>query len=435
MRNTLFYIPHELFGLPLLGFGWAFGGIVVAFVAWLQWRLKTGSQGNDSGKGSAGKAQAESWTSALPMWAIAVAVVVYALPMVEARASDGTPLGLPIRGYGVMVLLGLFCGIAITARRGKQLGIDTDTIVSLGFWMMVIGVLGARVFWVVQKWEELAGDTLIAKLTDALRVTEGGLVIYGGVIGGIVGMLVFCYRNRLSIPSTADLIAPGFLIGLSLGRIGCLLNGCCFGGVCVSDLPKIQFPHGSVPYQAQLDDGRLLGVELQPGKYSGPVLSVADGSPAERLGVTKNDFVENIVAQRVATEEPTDPALPPKMAARIELADQPPKSVLPELMPEYSLPVHPSQIYAAINAALLCGLVWMLQPVMRKDGQAFLLAILLYALSRFVLEGVRSDEAGQLGTSLSIAQLVAIGSGITAAVALFALFLRPAQRAWTWPRV
>ena len=373
------------------------------------------------------------------MWAIAAVVVVYALPMVEARATDGTAIGLPIRGYGVMVLLGLFCGIAITARRGKQLGIDTDTIVSLGFWMMVVGVLGARVFWVVQKWEYLAGDSLVSKLSDALRVTEGGLVIYGGVIGGIVGMLAFCYRNQLSLLSTADLIAPGFLIGLSLGRIGCLLNGCCFGGVCENQLPAIQFPHGSVPYQAQLDDGRLLGIELQPSKRSGgpagPVLSVEPGSPADKLGIRENDVVERVVGQRVATDKPTDPALPPRMAAQIDFTDQPSKSVSPELMPEYSLPVHPSQVYAAINAAFLCGLVWLLQPVMHKDGQAFSLAILLYALSRFVLEGVRSDESGQLGTSLSIAQLVAIGSGLAAALALVALFFRPSQRAWKWPTV
>jgi phosphatidylglycerol:prolipoprotein diacylglycerol transferase len=101
-------------------------------------------------------------------------------------------------------------------------------------------------------------------------------------------------------------------------------------------------------------------------------------------------------------------------------------------MPKWSLPVHPSQIYAAINAALLALLIWHLQPLPKRDGVAFVVAIGCYAVSRFVLEWVRSDEAGQLGTSFTISQWIAMASGLIAVLAIVSLQRMPAKRAWSW---
>ncbi len=422
LRSTLFFIPHEVFGLPLLGWGLALGILVLAAAIWAVVSIAKGRKTGDL-------------AGALPMWLMAATGIVFVLPAIEVALPDGTPIGLPIRGYGLMVLLGLLSGIAISARRGQQVGISLDTVIGLGFWMMVVGVIGARVFYVVQKWDQFQGETFLQRLIEAAKVTEGGLVIYGGVVGGIVGAILFCKKNNLSIPSTADLVAPGFLIGLSLGRIGCLLNGCCFGGVCTADLPAIQFPGGSVPYEAQVKSGRLLGLDFGADRrLPATVQSIEADGPAAKAGVQENDVVELVIPRAVPAQEGTDPALPPKLAAEVRL-DKGVAVVLPDDMPASSLPVHPSQIYAAINALLLCMLIWYLQPVGTRDGQIFLIAILLYALSRFVLEGVRSDEAGQLGTSLSVAQLVAIGSGLTAIVGLVLLSRLPKARQWTWPVV
>lgn len=364
MRSTLFYIPHEIAGVPLFGFGWALLALLLAAVIWFAWALVHKQPLNDL-------------LGTLPVWLAAMAIVIFVLPSVETTLEDGQKLGLPIRGYGVMVLLGLLAGIGITVARGQQLGIHPDTVIGLGFWMMLGGILGARAFYVVQKWNEFPGQGIWERLVDIIRITEGGLVIYGGVLGGLLAGSIYCYRHRLNVAATADLIAPGFLMGLSLGRIGCLLHGCCFGGLCTAGLPAIQFPAGSVPYNAQLATGQLVAAESD----------ISDELPS-------------------ATQE----------------------------LPAWSRPVHPSQIYASINGLLLCLLVWHWQPVPRRDGVVFLGAIALYALSRFLLEGVRSDEAGQFGTPLTIAQVLSLASGVVALVGLWFLSKRPSARIWNWSK-
>ncbi len=418
MRSILFFIPHSVGGIPLFGTGIALGLLVAGLVAYLGWF-------------TARKQPLSNAMATLPIWGIMALAIVFLVPNIEQTDQSGLPIGLPVRGYGVMVLVGLLSGVGVTCLRGSRLGIDSDTVIGLGFWMMLVGVLGARVFYVVQKWNELAGETFGQKLVDALKVTEGGLVIYGGVIGGLVGGWLYCRKHSLPILSTADLIAPGFLVGLAFGRIGCLLHGCCFGGVCEAPLPAITFPNGSVPYQAQVNDGSLLGFRLESGQVPSTVTSVVDNSPAAASHLQVGDRVENILSHGMVDQNETDPAATIPVVAEIK-TDSGSVFVPPDKMPQWSLPVHPSQIYAAINAALLALLIWHLQPLPKRDGVAFVVAIGCYAVSRFVLEWVRSDEAGQLGTSFTISQWIAMASGLIAVLALVSLQRMPAKRAWSW---
>jgi phosphatidylglycerol:prolipoprotein diacylglycerol transferase len=78
-------------------------------------------------------------------------------------------------------------------------------------------------------------------------------------------------------------------------------------------------------------------------------------------------------------------------------------------LPARSRPVHPTQIYSSINAALLCFLVWFAYPFRQRHGDILLLLFALYSTARFLLEAIRTDESGQLGTSLTISQLVSLG--------------------------
>lgn len=420
MRSTLFLIPHDLAGVPLFGWGLLFVGLAVACVSWLVWSL-------------ACKRALSEISGALPVWIVAGLIVVFVLPGVELRLADATPIGLPIRGYGVMVLLGLLAGIAISAFRGSQLKIPVDTVIGLGFWMMLGGIVGARLFYVVQKWDDaFAQLPLSEQLVAIVKLTEGGLVIYGGVVGGLLAGAWYCRSHRLKLAATADLIAPGFLIGLAFGRLGCLLHGCCFGGVCTANLPSIQFPEGSLPYYSQLESGKLLGLDLKETHYPpGTVERIAPESPAAAAGMSAGQRVEEIQVTPATLQE--NPTKTQPLRADVNLDGQR-VTFLPEQLPPQSLPVHPSQIYASINALLLCLLIWQLQPLPNRDGVAFLIAILLYAISRFLLEGVRSDEMGQLGTSLTIAQWVSLVSGSVALVGLWAVRWLPAGREWQWPR-
>lgn len=424
MRDTLLFIPHELFGVPLFGFGLLLVGIIGAAAVWIGWTLLRKRVPGEASPVS------ELW-SGLPVWLVAAAIVTFVLPQIEQVLPNGEPIGLPIRGYGVMVLLGLLAGIGISIVRGKQLGIVADVIMGLGFWMMLGGIAGARMFYVVQKWNENQHLDLQARLFDILKLTEGGLVIYGGVVGGLLAGAIYCRLQRLPVMATADLVAPGFLIGLSLGRIGCLLHGCCFGGVCTANLPAIQFPAGSVPYISQLDSGVLLGLELDESRSPpGTIARIRPGSLAEEVEWQAGQRLDEIDWGR-SGEPPASPTSPPPLRADV-IVDGQRTTLLSTQLPSESLPTHPSQIYASINALLLCLLVWQLQPLPRRDGVTFLVAIMLYALSRFLLELVRSDEAGQLGTSLTIAQLIAVGSGLVAGIGLLVLWRRPRGRAWNW---
>lgn len=414
MRSTLFYIPHQVAEIPMFGFGILLALVWIAFIAWGALTYSKTKSSSDV-------------TGALPVVLIASAVLVFLLPSVEQKWPDGTAIGLPIRGYGVMVVAGLFSGVGITILRTKQLGLSVDDVIGLGFWMMLTGVIGARVFFVVQKRSEFNS------ISDIFKLTEGGLVIYGGVIGGLLAGITFCWRRNLKVLAMADLIAPGFLIGQSLGRIGCLLHGCCFGGVCTADLPSIQFPQGSLPYQSQLASGRLLGVELESQFPPSKIESIKPDSLASQRGIEAGANLSGVYVSSVEKVAGDDPVAAPQMFAEVNV-DGRQVSFLPSQLPSVSLKTHPSQIYSAINAALLCVLIWFLQPFTSRDGMVFCIAISLYTSSRFLMELVRSDEASQLGTGLTIAQLFSIAAIVTAGLGLLWLKKMPAKRAWHWGR-
>lgn len=310
MRSTLFYIPHEVLGIPLLGFGWLLLALVIGCFAWSIWQYRHGLP-------------AKEIRSALPVWLVAAALVIFVLPQIESRWPDGEPIGLPVRGYGVLVLVGLFSGIGITVWRGKQLGVSSDLIVSLGFWMMVGGVIGARIFFVVQYWDAFAELPLRPRLIAIVKLTEGGLVIYGGMVGGVIAGAFFCRRFDQPMLAFADLITPGFLIGLAFGRIGCLLNGCCFGGICTTDLPAIQFPQGSPPYVAQLEDGSLLGLEVNSAEGAQRITRVEPGSLGEQK-LSARPGMSYEVAHEPLPPVPNidDPARTPELAVRVTVDER-----------------------------------------------------------------------------------------------------------------
>ena len=249
------------------------------------------------------------------------------------------PLGLPIRGYGVMMLLAVVAGTLLAAWRAKRVGLDPDLIFSLIFWMLVPGIIGARAFYVIEYWAATTGanyyagpgGSLGALVGAIVNVTKGGLVVYGSFFGGVLGMLLFIRKHRLPLLALCDLMAPSMLLGLAIGRIGCLLNGCCFGAVC--DQPwAIQFPAGTPPgfsvpygdrldhdrsqrergavlthlspaYHAQLDRGQMYGFTLSGDPDTQPcvVLGVIADTPAAAAGLKAGDRLASINGYSAAT--------------------------------------------------------------------------------------------------------------------------------------
>ncbi len=129
---------------------------------------------------------------------------------------------LHLRTWGLMVGLGLFAGAAISARLAPRRGVGADRIWSLTLVTALSGLLGARVLWALQP--ALIERTLENPLI-ALQVWDGGLTFVGGLIGATIGGAVYLRRAGVPLFRTLDVVAPGFGVGLAIGRIGCYLTG------------------------------------------------------------------------------------------------------------------------------------------------------------------------------------------------------------------
>jgi phosphatidylglycerol---prolipoprotein diacylglyceryl transferase len=339
MCSELFRIPYSWGGVPIFGVGvllaiWAIAGI----------------------GGFAIAVRRHGWNaeslSLLPLLVLTGAAIV-GLPKLF-------PGGLPVRGYGVMVLAGALAGVALATYRAQRAGVDRELIWSMAFWLFIGGMAGGRAFYVIEYWhDQFRATTLRETFFRVINFPQGGLVIYGALLGGVIAVLLFIHKYRLPALATFDLIAPSMMIGLALGRIGCFLNGCCYGGP--TSLPwGVRFPAGSPPYIDQAASGLLSAAKL----------------------------------------------------------------------PANSLPVHPAQLYSAVTAALIGWVLWSYYPFRRRDGQVLALMLLLYPISRFLEEIIRTDEPAIFGTGLSISQNISVVVFVAAIGLWFYLSQRPSRIAW-----
>ncbi|MBV9463187.1 MAG: prolipoprotein diacylglyceryl transferase [Verrucomicrobiae bacterium] len=130
-----------------------------------------------------------------------------------------------IRWYGVMAAIAFLVGLRWASRRGRSAGFHPDDIPNFCFFGLLFGILMARVFYVITYWDkEFSG-----RLSEIPRIDHGGIVFYGGAIGGLLTAIVFCRIKKIPFLKFADVLAPPFALAHAFGRIGCFMNGCCFG--------------------------------------------------------------------------------------------------------------------------------------------------------------------------------------------------------------
>ena len=131
---------------------------------------------------------------------------------------------LSIHFYGMIIAFGLILAVVYATRRSKQFGIKEDDVLDGVLYVTPFAVLCARAYYCIFSWEHYADDPI-----RLLYIWEGGLAIYGGVLGAAIGVTVLCRVKRIKLPAMLDLVSLGFLIGQSIGRWGNFFNREAFG--------------------------------------------------------------------------------------------------------------------------------------------------------------------------------------------------------------
>ena len=130
-----------------------------------------------------------------------------------------------IHMYGLIIAFGLFLAVVYSMRRAKQFGVTEDHILDGVLWVTPFAFLCARAYYCIFQWEELYASNPIS----VFYIWEGGIAIYGGVLGAVAGIIVFCRIKKISLGAALDLVLLGFLIGQSIGRWGNFFNREAFG--------------------------------------------------------------------------------------------------------------------------------------------------------------------------------------------------------------
>ncbi len=271
-------------------------------------------------------------------------------PILFQIPIPGTDRSLPVFGFGLMFVFALLGAMRLAAWRARREKLDPDSILDMGFWVVVGGILGARGLYVWQYW----GRT-IHSFWSIFAIWEGGIVFYGCILGGALAIFSYWAWHRFPFLATVDVVAPSVALGIALGRMGCFLNGCCYGDRCDTLPVGVTFPAHSSPWNDQVKHGLL-----------------------------------------------------PETAA-------------------WSLPIHPTQLYSALDGLILVALLSAYYPLRRRDGEVLALLAVTYPITRFLIERLRNDEGVFFG-GMTISQNISLAI-FAVGVAFWAwLSRRPAVR-------
>jgi len=272
--------------------------------------------------------------------------------------------GLTVKSYGLMMVIGFLVAVAIIRRLSRKFTPDPLLITNAALYSLIAGVVGARIFYVAKNWEQFSGDPL-----KIFAIWEGGLILLGGVFLAISVILIYLWRHKLPIRRYLDVLAIGLFAALAFGRIGCFLNGCCYGKPTGSDW-GVRFPYGSYAYRSQVSSD----------------LSRNRGEPRLEL---PGDFFEYGQTNGLKPFE--------------ELTDEQKRQVTEG--PYRCLAVHPTQLYSSAAAAVCCLLLYLFwkrynrvesaknaRGPFAKPGCTFAMLFLVYPPVRFTIEFVRDDN-------------------------------------------
>ena len=137
-----------------------------------------------------------------------------------------------VHGYGLMMALGIIASYSMVEYRAKKKGLDGDKVFNMALFAVICGLLGAKVLYLLTRINDLIADPSIF-----WNCLKDGFVVYGSIIGGVLGAFVFCRFKKLPFLQLFDITAPALALAQGIGRIGCLLAGCCYGMEVAEDFP------------------------------------------------------------------------------------------------------------------------------------------------------------------------------------------------------
>jgi phosphatidylglycerol:prolipoprotein diacylglycerol transferase len=308
-----------------------------------------------------------------------------------------------LKSYGLMMVIGFLSAVYLIRRLSRNITPDPQLITNAALYSLIGGVVGARLFYVIHYFEHFKEDPV-----SVFAIWHGGLELLGGVLLAITIIFFYLLYHKLPIRHYLDILAIALMLALVFGRIGCLLNGCCFGKP--TELPwAIRFPYNSIAYLSQVNP------DLERNR-SAPQLEL----PPEYLSYIDNNGNRHPKPYEELTEQ-----------QKIEVTTG-----------KYRcLPVHPTQLYTSAGAAVLCLILYFFWrrsqnagssktagKIFTEPGSTFALMFALYGLTRFFIEFLRDDNRFEID-GLTISQLIGIAMIIFGATLMAILqIMKPKTR-------
>jgi prolipoprotein diacylglyceryltransferase len=404
MRQVLFHIPLKLSWLPEslpLPLVLLVVGLSVGAALWLFSR-HAGRLG--------------STVEGMRQFGVAVGIAGVVLAALVYQFADQFPDGVPVYGFGMMLFLAFIACTWLGGRRGEREGISKETIQDLAIWIFVGGLLGARTTFLLSE-QRVTG--VWDYLTQLPRIWDGGIVLYGSLVGAVVSYIVayfLVFRKRgLSTRRLADVVAPSAALGVMLGRLGCFLNGCCFGQIacagCALVPPAMAFPlsapaghtvlkDGYPVYQSPVDRGYQTagGFTLRPGTNKAVVDQVDPQSQAYKKQLRSGATILSAKGKPVHSGDDLTRVFNPDYWKRGE--SEVTLTFIPQggdeektitLTPS-TVGLYPTQLYEVVSMGLLMLVLLAYDPFRRRAGQVAAVLLVGYGLHRFLNEILRDDS-------------------------------------------
>lgn len=296
---------------------------------------------------------------------------------------------IPIYGYGVMLVVGFLAAMKLAQAVGKRYNIDPELFANAALIALVTGVLGARLSHVLENIGQYTQSNLSfwQNLGNAINIREGGLTYYGGFLLAFPSLVAYAIYHKVPVKLGMDIVAPCLMIGLGFGRIGCFLNGCCYGAEC--KVPwAVQFPYLSDAYSTEFQGNNLASPvprRLVKDQIKTPAGDIVDCPLA--LYMDQRHLSELQEPIPVSDSQILDAAY---LKSKGQLEDEGLDALARQQRAD---PVHPAELYSALTGFLIAAFLLAYFTMPHTPGRVFAAMMLIEGLFRYVLEMLRVEPA------------------------------------------